>query len=68
MKDDRLKDQLVLGFKNIIRDGRIPTSWGISNTRLVKKKDKPTVKDFRPIVTWDQTGPGVIPWIFCFSL
>ena len=49
IKDDRLKNLLVQGYKGVIRDGRLPSSWSISNTTLVKKKDKPTVKDFRPI-------------------
>ena len=26
-----------------------PDSWRISNTSLIKKKDKPGIKDFRPI-------------------
>ena len=49
VKDDRLKDLLLWGFKEIIRDGRLPASWGLSNTTLVKKKAKPTTLDFRPI-------------------
>ena len=49
VKDDRLKDLLIWGFKEIIRDGRLPASWSLSNTTLVKKKDKPTTLDFRPI-------------------
>ena len=49
IKDDRLKNLLVQGYKGVIRDGRLPSSWSISNTTLVKKKEKPTVKDFRPI-------------------
>ena len=43
------KKAMVESFNNIIRTGEIPPSWKMSRTRLIKKVERPTSRDFRPI-------------------
>ena len=43
------KRVMVECFNNIIKTGNIPPSWKMSRTRLIKKVEKPTSRDFRPI-------------------
>ena len=49
IKDDYLRKIFAGGFGKVYEDRRLPESWKTSNTTLISKKDKPGVKDFRPI-------------------
>ena len=43
------KEKMVNCFNNALETGKIPKSWNISRTRLIKKVTKPGPKEFRPI-------------------
>ena len=48
-EDDHLIGVWEGGLNVFFTDEEIPSSWVTSNTKLIKKVDKPSVKEFRPI-------------------
>ena len=48
-ESDLCKEIMTECFNNIITTRNIPQSWSKSITKLIKKVEKPTPKEFRPI-------------------
>ena len=49
IKSRKCREALVLGINKVCKGKGVPTSWMVSRTRMIKKVNKPTVKEFRPI-------------------
>ena len=48
-QDEQCLKKMAIGLENTIKNDQIPVSCKSSNTKLIAKNKKPTVKDFRPI-------------------
>ena len=40
---------MVRSLNETLEGDRAPETWKLSRTRMIRKTDKPTVRDFRPI-------------------
>ena len=49
IKSEKCREILLAGLNGVCRDKEIPSSWKVSRTKMIKKVDKPTVREFRPI-------------------
>ena len=49
IKSGKCREALVTGLNMICKGEEVPSSWKVSRTKMIKKVDKPTVKEFRPI-------------------
>ena len=47
------REKLRKGINKAIETGKTPEVWKSSTTRMIKKIEKPTVRDFRPIALVD---------------
>ena len=48
-KSEVCRKTMVKCYNNVLNEVKAPTSWTISKTIMIKKKRKPTARDFRPI-------------------
>ena len=49
IKSRKCREALAAGLNGVCREEEVPSSWKVSRTKMIKKVDKPTVKEFRPI-------------------
>ena len=49
IQSNRCREALLSGLNGVCKGKEIPTSWRVSRTKMIKKVDKPTVREFRPI-------------------